>query len=371
MMNTIALLFSPIQWIFIGLVVTLLLLISLYQLIVYSRPVRLRHKASKEEGRDWPSVSVVLYVTNKYKMLRRTLPNLLEQDYPCYEVVVVNDRSEDNSDILLRTLQEQYPHLQVRTTSTDDRFGRSPSIAIGMGIRAAQYDAILCIEADCKIKDNQWIRSMSAPYGGKTEVVLGHTTHYKCPLLKRCDCLQHALAYLGRAAIGRPYTGVGSNVLFKKSLFYDNNGFNVRLTREHSPLRVFIGEVVKRNNCGICVQPSGVTHFHMRMDRHQRKLFRKMERRSLRLNPKAPKYPMLFESSLRLLFYLLTFSAIALFYHRLGLLLFFCSLLFLRLLSVTLLYVRVRKKMEEKGLAIPFLLWDILFPFVNLYRVFG
>jgi len=298
------------------------------------------------------------------------LPLLLQQDYPSYEVVVVNDRSQDNSEILLRTFQEQYPHLQVRTTSTDDRFGRSPALALGMAIRAAQYDAILCIEADCQINDVNWIRSMAAYYREDTEIVLGHTTHYRCALWTRCDFLQHTLHFMGRAATKRPYTGLGSNLLFKKSLFYNNNGFNVRLTREHSPLRVFIGEVATRKNCSICTLPSGVTHSNIKLNKYFRKLFRKIDKRSLAMSPKSTRYPMLMESTLRLLFYLSACCAIILFNNILELLIFFSSLLLLRPVSVLLLYGSVRKRLDDTGLAIPFMCWDILFPFINILRVF-
>ena len=361
---------TPMQWVFLGLTFSLFILITLYQLIIYRQPALRRNRAPLHRAHSWPSVSVVLCVTNEYKVLRRMLPTLLQQDYPCYEVVVVNDRSEDNSEILLRSLQELYPHLQVRTTSTDDRFGRSPSLALGMAIRAAKYDTILCLEANCQIKDAHWIRSMATPYTGEAEIVLGYTTHYKCSLWGRCNFLQHAMHYMGWAAVGQPYTGVGSNVLFKKSLFYDNNGFNVRLTREHFPISVFIGEVANRNNCRICATPSGVTHSRLKLTGFIRKQYRKMEKRSLAMSPKGVKYPMLVESTLRLLFYLSTAVAILLFYRQTELFLFFCALLFLRFLLVFSLYGSIRKKFDDKGLAIPFLCWDLLFPVINIVRVF-
>lgn len=369
-MNTFLLIFSPSQWIFIGITFFLFVVTTLYLFILYYHPSFHKIRVQRDDGRIWPSVSVVLCATNEYKMLRRMLPVLLTQDYPCYEVVVVNDRSQDNSEILLRTLQDKYPHLQSRTTSTDDRFGRSPALAIGMGIRAAQYDTILCIEADCLIKDSQWIRSMATPYGGNCEIVLGHTTHYKCSLLQRCDLLLHALHYMGRAAVKRPYFGIGSNLLFKKSLFYDNNGFNVRLTRGHFPLSVFFGEVAKRNNCDICTIPSGVNHSRVKLNGKMWTIYLKMRNRSIAMSPKSTKHPMLLESTLRLFFYLAITVAIFLYVHKISLLLIFYSMLFFRLLMVFLVYRDIRKKLDDKGLAFPFLCWDVLFPIINIYRFF-
>jgi glycosyltransferase involved in cell wall biosynthesis len=340
-------------------------------MVVYLQPIRAKNLAPKRADDTLPSVSVVLCATNEYKELRRTLPILLQQEYPCYEVVVVNDRSLDNSEILLSVLQEQYPHLQVRTTSTDDRFGRSPSIALGMGIRAAKYDVILCIEADCHVKDTQWIRSMALFYNQEKEIVLGHTTYQKSPMWKRCDLFMHALHYMGRAANGRPYTGVGSNVLFKKSLFYDHNGFNVRLTRVHAPLRVFIAAVSNKRNCAICTLPSGVTHSRLKINCRLWKLHRRITKRSISMSPKGPKVPMLAETTVRLLFYLSIGLAFFLFFHSSPqLCIFFGSMLVIRQISVLTLYLRVKKKLNDRGMTLALLFWDFIFPVVNLRRIF-
>ncbi|MCL1973777.1 MAG: glycosyltransferase [Bacteroidetes bacterium] len=360
--------FSPAEWYAIDAAFLLFLFITLYQFIVYQQPAYSRHRASEPAPDQLPPVSVLLCVTNEYKLLRRMLPLLLEQDYPCFEVIVVNDRSEDNSEILLRMLQEHYPHLQVRTTHTDDTFGRAPALALGMAIRAAQYDLVLCIEAHSYVKDLFWIRSMVSGYGNRKELVLGHNTHYRCSKWIRCDFLQYALHYMGRAAIGRPYTGNGANFLLKKSLFYDNNGLNVRLSRDHFPDRVLIGELASRKNCAICVQASGVTHSYRRLDKASWKRYRKTEKRSLFLSPKRTKYPMLAESLIRLAFYGWCVACLSVFYPRLELSLIFGGLLFLRLLSVLFLYLCVRTPLDDKGLAVPYLFWDIFSPFVHIYR---
>ncbi|MCL2502715.1 MAG: glycosyltransferase [Bacteroidales bacterium] len=367
-MNTLISLFSPMEWYAIGLAFLLFLFITIYQLVIYRQPAYSRNKAYLPAPDTWPPVSVILCVTNEYKLLKRILPTLLEQDYPCYEVIVVNDRSQDNSEILLRVLQEQYPHLQVRTTHTDDSFGRAPALALGMAVRAAKYELVLCIEAHSYVKSPHWIRSMAMAYGNRKELVLGHRTHYRCSKWIRCDFLQYALHYMGRAATGRPYTGTGANLLFKKSLFYDNNGLNVRLSREHFPDRVLIGELASRKNCGICVQAAGVTHSRIKLDVKSWNRYRKTEKRSFSLSPKYTKYPMLMESIIRLAFYGLSGACIAVFYPRLELVLIFASLLFLRLLSVLLLYLGVRNILDDKGLAFPFLAWDLMAPFVHIYR---
>jgi len=106
----------------------------------------------------------------------------------------------------------------------------------------------------------------------------------------------------------------------------------------------------------------------MKRSGHLGRLFRKMEKRSLAITPQRVKHPMLAESLFRLLFYVSACSAIAMFHHKLELLIFFGTLLLLRLVSVFLLYVAVRKRLDDRGLAVPFVCWDMMFPLFNIFR---
>ena len=346
----------------------LLLLVTIYQFIWFWQPVYKRNHRVFSAPDMLPPVSIVVCATNEYKQLRRLLPQLLTQDYPCYEVVVVNDRSDDNSDLILSVLQTQYPHLQIRTTHTDDRFGRSPALALGVGIRAAQYDLVLCTEAHCQVSDAFWLRSMASRYGGQAEIVLGHTTHKAYPRWIRCDFLQQSLHYLGHAATGGPYMGVGSNVLFKKELLFRNNGLNVRLTREHLPMYVFIAEVSNSKNCHICAEPSGVTHSSLKSNLSLWRMYRKMEQNSAQLHSKG--VPQAIEAVLRLLFYAANIWGLLHFMPNLTMMIVFGSFIFLRLLSVAILYFALRRRLKEKGLFLPLLIWDIIQPLVTLSRLF-
>jgi cellulose synthase/poly-beta-1,6-N-acetylglucosamine synthase-like glycosyltransferase len=74
---------------------------------------RLNSRKLQKEIDVKPSVSVVLVTSNQYNDLRKLLPEILNQSYSNYEVVVVDDSSEDGSDVLLERFSEQYSHLKV------------------------------------------------------------------------------------------------------------------------------------------------------------------------------------------------------------------------------------------------------------------
>ena len=64
----------------------------------------------KEKGEE--GVSVILTCSNKAELLRQNLEAFLKQDYPSFEVVVVDECSEDETQEVLSELQKKYPHLQ-------------------------------------------------------------------------------------------------------------------------------------------------------------------------------------------------------------------------------------------------------------------
>lgn len=74
---------------------------------------RLAFYKSKPKQNQYKPISVVICAKNEYTNLKKNLNLILEQDYPDYEVVVVNDCSDDDSDYLLRSFSDKYPNLNV------------------------------------------------------------------------------------------------------------------------------------------------------------------------------------------------------------------------------------------------------------------
>jgi len=222
-----------------------------YYLFFYLRLSRKK----KYCGNTLPPVSVVICARNEEENLKNFLPKILTQDYPNYEVVVVNDASEDNSDLVLKDLSEKYKHLKISTIKKDEKFTHNKKLALTIGIKAASNEILLLTDADCYPVDNNWIKSMVSSYKPETEIVLGYGGYEKqkglLNKLIRFDTLTIAMQYFTFAMAGFPYMGVGRNLSYKKSLFFKNKGF-----ASHSHLRsgdddLFVNETANKNNVSI------------------------------------------------------------------------------------------------------------------------
>jgi len=205
---------------------------------------------------ELPPVSVVIAARNEYYNLRDNLPEILEQDYPSFEVVVVNHASDDDTELLLKQLHNQYPHLKVVTIQQDLNFFKGKKFPLSIGIREAQNDVLLLTDADCKPASRNWIKNIAGHYESiKKQVVIGYGPYQKkkglLNLMIRYDTFMVAMQYLSFALMGKPYMGVGRNLSYRKSLFLQHKGFVSHYGLSSGDDDLFIGQVATKRNTEI------------------------------------------------------------------------------------------------------------------------
>lgn len=204
--------------------------VSLIQLIyfwgVFSRLAFYRKKRAETESLP---VSVVICARNEYLHLKKNLPIIMDQEYPDFEVVVVNDSSDDDTEFLLKTLSDRYPRLTIVHFRENRNFFSGKKFPLALGIKSAKHDLILLTEADCRPSSQFWLRNMQNVYTSKTEMVLGYSRIEErkglFDKLIRFDAVFMAMKYMSYALAGMPYTGVGKNLSYSRKLFYRSGGF--------------------------------------------------------------------------------------------------------------------------------------------------
>jgi len=199
---------------------------ALYYLYYYLAPARFRPPEAPVKREP---VSVIICARNEGENLRNFLPAVLEQDYPDFEVIVVNDCSEDDSDSILAGYLIKYKRLKVSNITRDPIFTHNKKFAQFIGIKAAKNEFLLFTDADCRPESSLWIEKMASQFDEMTEFVLGYGGYFAGKGLLnryiRYDCMTIAVQYLGMALRGMPYMGVGRNLAYRKSLFFERKGF--------------------------------------------------------------------------------------------------------------------------------------------------
>lgn len=250
--------FLPI--LLLGLLGGIVLIQLLYYYLFFNRlGGKNKPGEASDPGRKFSPVSVVICAHNEFERLTENLPLILEQDYPQYEVLVVNHSSGDDTEYLLKNLQTTYSHLKVVTIMEDLNFFTGKKFPLSIGIKSAAYDLILLTDADCKPASPQWIRLMQQSFIPGKDIVLGYSPYqrYKGLLnrLVRFDTLHVAMQYLSFAERGFPYMGVGRNLAYRKQLFYRNQGFISHYRIQSGDDDLFINRVAGRKNTKIMIHP--------------------------------------------------------------------------------------------------------------------
>lgn len=215
---------------------------------------------------DLPKVSVIVCARNEGTNLSDYLHTLLHQDYPCYEVIVVNDGSEDDTQQVLERYAQQCNNLYITFVPREARVISSKKLALTIGIKAAHYDYLLLTDADCRPESRNWIREMMNGFvrgGEQTEVVLGYGAYMEKQTILSSfisyDTLFIGLQYMGMAAAGHPYMGVGRNLAYKKSTFFQHDGFRGLLNERSGDDDLFVNKVANRRNTAIVGSRDSIT----------------------------------------------------------------------------------------------------------------
>src|SRR5215203_6626467 len=105
-----------------------------YYFFSFTRPAFYKQE---ENAGNFRPVSVIICAKNEVNNLRKNIPLWMEQDYPDFEVVIVNDCSWDETHEFLKVEKEKYPLMKVVTIPEQDKYRHGKKFAVALGIKAA------------------------------------------------------------------------------------------------------------------------------------------------------------------------------------------------------------------------------------------
>lgn len=359
-----------VDWVVASVLAATFLIQLIYYFTVMNRVGRYKSPATNYVG--LPPMSVVVCAKNEAENLSKYLPLLMDQDYPSFEVIVVNDSSTDDSDMVLARFKTQYPNLYYTTIPTDKRFRHSKKLAVSIGIKAAKHEHIMFTDADCYPISKTWIREMAQGFVTKEkELVVGYSPYeYRKGVLNRLiryDSFWNGVQYLGYAIKGNAYMAVGRNMAYQKSLFQKVGGFNKHIYIESGDDDLFVQQSATKTNTSVVFQPSA------QMRTPARTTFAEWMAQKSRHLTTAPLYKFSHKLSLaiepfsRLFFWGTAIYALALqrFWSVAA------ALFVIRLLVQFFVLKKASKKMGENKIYLAMFLYDLMLPFILGYIYIG
>lgn len=245
------------------IIVFVLFQLSFFLQLYYAFVIHKRLSDYKVADEIKPSihpVSVIICARNEQKNLEENLPLILEQEYPDFEVVVVNDCSVDESHLVLRDLSARYKHLKVVAINEHERFKHGKKFAVTLGIKASKNEYLLFTDADCRPSSAAWLKRMQQHFSDERyEIILGYSPYQRLSgfvnRLIRFETFFTALNYLAYTLQGIPYMGVGRNMAYKKSLFFSGKGFAAHMHIPSGDDDLFVNQNATPFNTVIEIHP--------------------------------------------------------------------------------------------------------------------
>lgn len=253
---------NSLSFIFLIVFLVVFVIQLVYYWGLFSKLAFHKNKKKDEDLGELEPVSVVLCTKNAYENLRKLLPLLLEQEYPNFEIVVVNDSSDviresDESEEYLKDMARNDSRVKPVLLRQSLNFFHGKKFPLSMGIKSASHDLLILTDTNCMPTSKLWIREMALSYKKGQEIVLGYSRVKRqkglLNILMRYDNMQQGMMSLSLALAKRPYTGDGNNLSYRKSLFYNTKGFTSHYNISDGEDALFISQAATKRNTGVCV----------------------------------------------------------------------------------------------------------------------
>jgi glycosyltransferase involved in cell wall biosynthesis len=307
---------------------------------------------------------VIISIKDDSENLSKILPLILNQNYPKYEVILVNDNSSDDSEVIMKLFATQNPRLKVRSLIASN-FIHGQSVVLGVGIRAAQYSRLVILDASCRPSEN-WLKALSAAFD--TDIVTGYVRYNSMNSTVRVAKYYEFLFGLGYALNGKPYTASGENDSFRKEMFYEK-GFNPQLRKLEKVEQAFFNSIMTDKNTSAALSPDAIVDSEktLTFDKWSREASGNLYTR--RLFRKNTRWIPLPETISRTFFYLSFIAATIMTIGMPSILIPVLGICLLRLITRILILIYTQKTLGETKLFWRSFLWDYYSLIIYLYIV--
>lgn len=230
----------------------LLYLIRFIYLFLFTGRILFRKKKIPENIIGSP-ISLILAVRNEEELLRDNLPALLNIDGADYEVIAVDDFSQDNTYLVLGSFKKQFQKLKISSLNEETRY--SFKLSQNIALKGASYDWVLPIAVAILNPDSNWLSAFAKVTNEKNNVVIGYKTiekeHSFSNHLYRVSNFWLFMKSTGYILNGLPVVYSDENVAFRKQKYFEAGGFGTKIKEPFANLELVINNFIQKKSTEI------------------------------------------------------------------------------------------------------------------------
>lgn len=252
--------YYSITFVLTAAVCILLVIELIYFLGTYSNLYRASKHVHPEQSDDnCPPISVIIVTKDAGEALKKNLPAILEQDYPFFEVIVVNDESAGEDEEILKLFEKDYHNLYHTFIPKSARYISTQKLGISMGLKACKHNWVVVTDPYSRPASKNWLRCLSKHFTSDTEIVLGYSNYVSDNTAFArhiiTNNLFNSMRYLGKALSGHAYMGIGHNMAYRKDTYELHKGFANQLNLKRGEDDLFVNSVANSHNTKVVVEP--------------------------------------------------------------------------------------------------------------------
>ena len=128
--------------------------------------------------KNLPAISIIIPARNEELHIGRCLLSIADQNYPNYEVILVDDNSDDNTVQKARKIQQKFKakfqNLKIIELKSKPQDWTGKTWALENGLLSSRYDMLLFLDADCYYAKNCILFAISHMLSNKLDVITGY-----------------------------------------------------------------------------------------------------------------------------------------------------------------------------------------------------
>lgn len=245
------------QLLYILVIITSLLCLAYLSLMASYCYAWVKMRTPIIQGNDTTSVTVVIAARNEEENIENCLHAILAQSYPpeYFEVIVVDDASEDSTNIKIQEFCNKYKHIKLITLDKNSALLGKKN-ALHAAIKGAKGELIITTDADCSM-GSDWLNTIVRYYiTSKAKMIVAPVCFYdENTVFEKMQSLEFmALMLSGGASLyfNKAIMCNGANLAYTKEVFNEVNGFKDIDQRPSGDDVLLMYKIAEKYPQGIC-----------------------------------------------------------------------------------------------------------------------
>jgi glycosyltransferase involved in cell wall biosynthesis len=348
----------------LALIFAVFYIIRIFYLIIFTGRILFKKKPAVH---DPVPVSIIYTVRNEEERLRNNLPPLLSINTSKFEVIVVDDVSQDNTLQVLGMMRERSDKLKVTMLHQETRY--SIKMAQNIAIKASGYDWILQAPITYENATPEWIGDITSALGNNKNVVIGYSGILPGPgaarLFYRIENFLLFTKSVGFILNGLPFVYAEENVAFEKKKYFEIGGHGLKINEPFANLELLINHFIQKKNTSVLYKASSAIKKTEPVRWHD---YFDLLNKSIRIEKHlsiSRKMMLVFDEITKLLYLPVLIVASIMLYFLWP---FITALIFIQLTLRMVIIKILQNRLNERKIFIPSLLYDLAIPYYKFFH---